>query len=208
MVKNIVFDFGGVVLTWNPKIILKNFTSRESDIELLTNIIYKSKEWQMLDNGTITREDATKILEEKLPKRLKRTCKNIIYHFQEYQILNDDICKLIIQLKENEYNVYALSNTHISVYEDMKNRYIGKYFDGYIISALEKLMKPNKEIYLRLFEKFNLKPNECFFIDDREENIAMGENLGMLGHILNREEYGITKLLQDFNKYGIKILQK
>lgn len=47
-----------------------------------------------------------------------------------------------------------------------------------------------------------------FFIDDREENIAVGENLGMLGHILNREEYGITKLLQDFNKYGIKILQK
>lgn len=206
MIKNIVFDFGGVVLTWNPKIILKNFTSNESDIELLVNVIYKSKEWQMLDNGTITRESATKILEEKLPERLRNTCKNIIYHFQEYQILNDDICKLIIKLKENGYNVYALSNTHVAVYEDMKNRYIGKFFDGYIISALEKLMKPDEKIYIKLFEKFNLKPEECFFIDDREENVEVGKKLGMPGHVLNREEYGIKKLLEDFNKYNIKIL--
>lgn len=204
MIKNIIFDFGGVVFTWKPQIVLKNFTNSEKDIELLTNTIYKSKEWQMLDNGTISREDAVKILEEKLPERLKSTCNDIIYHFQEYQTLNDDICKVIIKLKEKGYKVYALSNTHVSVYEDMQNRYIGKYFDGYLISALEKLMKPNEEIYLRLFEKFDLKPEECFFIDDREENVAAGEKLGMAGHVLNREKYGVEKLLEDFEKYGIK----
>ena len=84
MIKNIVFDFGGVVLTWDPKIILKNFTKNESDIELLNNIIYKSKQWEMLDNGTISREEATKILQEKLPERLRDTCREVIYHFQEY----------------------------------------------------------------------------------------------------------------------------
>lgn len=205
MIKNIVFDFGGVVFTWKPKIILKNFSNNYKDIEILENIIYKSKEWQMLDNGTITREEATKVLEEKLPERLKSTCKDIIYNFQKYQILNDDICNIIMKLKENRYNVYALSNTHIAVYEYMKNTYIGKYFNGYIISALEHLMKPNKEIYIRLFEKFELKPEECFFVDDREENIIAGEKLGMKGHILNREKYGTRKLLEDFNKYDIKI---
>ena len=94
MIKNIIFDFGGVLLTWNPKIILRNFTNNEKDIELLINNIYKSKEWQDLDNGTITRKEATNILQEKLPEKLKNTCKNIIYHFQEYQILNDDICEI------------------------------------------------------------------------------------------------------------------
>lgn len=204
MIKNIIFDFEGVVFTRKLQILFKNFTNNEKDIELLANTIYKSKEWLMLDNGTISREDAVKILEEKLPERLKSTCKDIIYHFQEYQTLNDDICKVIIQLKEKGYKIYALSNTHVSVYEDMQDRYIGKYFDGYIISAIEKLMKPNKEIYLRLFEKFDLKPEECFFIDDREENVAAGEKLGMAGHVLNREKYGVEKLLEDFEKYGIK----
>ena len=204
MIKNIIFDFEGVIFTRRLQILFKNFTNNEKDIELLANTIYKSKEWQMLDNGTISREDAVKILEEKLPERLKSTCNDIIYHFQEYQTLNDDICKVIIQLKEKGYKVYALSNTHVSVYEDMQNRYIGKYFDGYIISALEKLMKPNEEIYLKLFEKFDLKPEECFFIDDREENVVAGEKLGMAGHVLNREKYGVEKLLEDFEKYGIK----
>lgn len=206
MIKNIVFDFGGVLLTWNPKIILKNFANNESDIEILIEIIYKSKEWQMLDNGTITREDATRILQNKLPERLKNTCKDIIYHFQEYQILNDDICEIIMKLKENGYKIYALSNTHISVYEDMKNRYIGKYFDGYIISAVEQLMKPDEGIYIELFKKYGLKPEECFFIDDREENVLVGEKLGMKGHILDREKYGTDKLLEDFNKYEIKVI--
>ena len=204
MIKNIIFDFEGVVFTRKLQILFKNFTNNEKDIELLANTIYKSKEWQMLDNGTISREDAVKILEEKLPERLKSTCKDIIYHFQEYQTLNDDICKVIIQLKEKGYKVYALSNTHVSVYEDMQNRYIGKYFDGYIISALEKLMKPNEEIYLKLFEKFDLKPEECFFIYDREVNVVAVEKLGMAGHVLNREKYGVEKLLEDFEKYGIK----
>ena len=205
MIKNLVFDFGEVVLTWDPKIILKNFTKNESDIELLNNIIYKSKQWEMLDNGTISREEATKILQEKLPERLRDTCREVIYHFQEYQISNEDICEIIVKLKENEYKVYALSNTHISVYEDMKKRKIGKYFDGYVISAIEHKMKPEEEIYKILFKRYKLNPEECFFIDDREENIITGEKLGMKGHVLNREKYGTKKLLDDFKKYDIKI---
>ena len=195
MIKNIIFDFEGVIFTRRLQILFKNFTNNEKDIELLANTIYKSKEWQMLDNGTISREDAVKILEEKLPERLKSTCKDIIYHFQEYQTLNDDICKVIIQLKEKGYKVYALSNTHVSVYEDMQNRYIGKYFDGYIISALEKLMKPNEEIYLKLFEKFDLKPEECFFIDDRPENIEGARQIGMNGAVFYGDFQKIKELL-------------
>lgn len=205
MIKNIIFDFGGVLLTWNPKIILKNFTNNDKYIELLSEKIYKSKEWQMLDNGDITREIATKSLQKKLPNNLRNTCKNIVYHFQEYQILNEDICEIIINLKKNGFKVYALSNAHVSIYEDMKTRYINKYFDGYIISAIEHLKKPNKEIYTRLFEKYNLNPKECFFVDDREENVRVGEKLGMLGYVFNRRDNGTIKLLQEFSKYDINI---
>ena len=87
----------------------------------------------------------------------------------------------------------------------MKKRYIDKYFDGYIISALEHFMKPNKEIYIKLFEKCKINPEECFFIDDRKENIVAGQKLGMKGHVLNREKYETKKLLEDFKKYKIKI---
>ena len=62
-----------------------------------------------------------------------------------------------------------MSNTHIQVHEYVKKLDIGKYFDGFIISAIEKMMKPNKNIYNRLFEKYELIPEECLFIDDSEK---------------------------------------
>ena len=62
--------------------------------------------------------------------------------------------------------IYALSNMHVPVYEYVQSLEIGKYFDGFLTSAIEKMMKPNEEIYYRLFQKFKLVSQECFFIDD------------------------------------------
>ncbi|MCM1206981.1 MAG: HAD-IA family hydrolase [Firmicutes bacterium] len=56
---------------------------------------------------------------------------------------------------------------------------------GYIISSEEHVIKPEPAIYKRLFEKFNLKPEECIFTDDREENINGGKSLGMEGIVFH-----------------------
>jgi len=207
MIKNVVFDLGQVLIEWKPRNLLKNFTEKEEDLDLL-EIICTSEEWEKLDEGTITKREVYENLAKKLPDRLKNICKEFIYHYAEYIVLNDDICEIAIKLKENGYNVYVLSNTDEADYWQLQERYIGKYIDGWLISAQEKMLKPNKEIYLRLFEKFNLNPEECFFIDDKEVNIIGGQKLGMNGHVLNREKYGTTKLLKDFEKYGIKINTK
>ena len=53
--------------------------------------------------------------------------------------------------------------------------------DGYIISSEEKVIKPEAEIYHCLFNRFNLKPEECIFADDRAENIEGGRRVGMEG---------------------------
>ena len=58
----------------------------------------------------------------------------------------------------------------------------GEKFDGTLVSAEEKLAKPNPAIYERLFEKFHLKAEECFFIDDRQDNIDSAKGCGMDGY--------------------------
>ena len=50
-------------------------------------------------------------------------------------------------------------------------------------------MKPNEEIYHRLFEKFQLIPQECFFIDDSEKNILASRKCGMEGFIFNIKNF-------------------
>ncbi|MBQ0121032.1 MAG: HAD-IA family hydrolase [Bacteroidales bacterium] len=66
--------------------------------------------------------------------------------------------------------------------------------DGQIISSEEKVIKPEPEIYHRLFDKFDLKPEECIFTDDRIENIEGGRRVGMEGIVFTDARQYETEL--------------
>ena len=89
--------------------------------------------------------------------------------------------ELLIRLKAEGYKLYGLTNWCSKVYLTMAQFEIFKLLDGYIISSEEKVIKPEAEIYHRLFNRFNLKPEECIFADDRAENIEGGRRVGMEG---------------------------
>lgn len=194
MIKNFIFDFGNVLLGWNEKIIVENFTSDKEEQTKLLEIIFKSKEWFMLDEGIIDYSTAIEIFKNKMPDSLKVKVENIMNSWYTFMPINKQIVELIKRLKKNEYGIYALSNTHIPVYEYVKKQEVRNYFDGFIISAIEHKMKPNKEIYMRLLEKFNLIPEECFFIDDSKANIQTGKELGMKGYVFDNID-GLNKEL-------------
>lgn len=73
---------------------------------------------------------------------------------------------------------------------------------GQIVSSEEKCLKPDKEIYLKLFEKYNLKPSECYFIDDKEENIEAGKRLGMDGFVFKDN---VEELKNDLKNKSVNI---
>ena len=72
-----------------------------------------------------------------------------------------------------------------------------KAFDGWIFSCDYQIMKPDPKIYNILFETYNLKPEECFFIDDSIKNIEIGSKLGMAGFVLDYENIGIAELRKE-----------
>lgn len=58
MYKNIIFDLGNVLLTFDPEEYLNKLIDNKNIIPILYNAIFKSDEWPMLDRGTITQEEA------------------------------------------------------------------------------------------------------------------------------------------------------
>ncbi len=182
-IKNFVFDFGNVLFKWDIDDIINHYVESEKDKLEIKEVIFQSKEWTMLDNGTITYDEAERIFKNKLSEHLEIKVNELLKTWYEQMPLNKPICDFIKKLKINNYKVYALSNTHVSVYEYIKRLDIGSYFDGFIISAVEKMIKPNYDIYNILIEKFNLKPNECLFIDDTKENVLGAEKCGLHGFV-------------------------
>lgn len=145
------------------------------------------EEWLQLDEGIINAQQAEEIFKEKAPENLESQVKEIMDSWFEQVEFYQEVCSFIRELKGKGFGGYGLSNTNIQFYEYMKRSEVGGYFDGFVISAVEKMMKPDKKIFGRLFGKFSLSPRECFFVDDTEKNILAGRKCGMDG--LFRERF-------------------
>ena len=107
---------------------------------------------------------------------------------------------LVRRLKAAGYGIYLCSNASVRLSLCWQKVIpAAEMFDGILFSGPEKCMKPQKEIYERLFARFSLKPEECVFIDDQPLNIQGSEECGMRGYVYdgNRErlEMWLTEML-------------
>lgn len=179
MVKNYIFDLGNVVLIleWDKVLDKYNITNEEK--ALLRKNIFESKEWNLLDEGTILKSDALRIMKNNLPQNLHNYCEDIMETWKEGLTINNEMLDLIEHIKSNGYNTYVLSNAPIEIDEFLEKNNLKKYFNGIILSAFEKIVKPNREIYELILDRFNLKAEQSLFIDDKLENVEAAKTLGI-----------------------------
>lgn len=189
MIKNVIFDLGNVVLKLKWNVVLDKYSDNQEDKELLNKVIFESEEWQKLDEGTIKKQDAINIMISKLPQRLHNSCIGIMRDWQEGFVINTQILEFINTLKNNGYHTYILSNAPLDVPVYLEKANLNKYFDGKIISAEEKLAKPDKKIYELILNRFSLVPNECLFLDDKPENINGAISCGINGYVFDYNNF-------------------
>ena len=202
MYKNIIFDLGNVVLNYNPEEYLIKKINDKNKVEIALNNIFKSNEWKMLDRGIITEEEAKRVIKN----RVIDNSEIIDLAFENwYDMLRpiEETIELINKLKKNGYKIYYLSNFHSKAFEEVtnKNKVFEEFYGG-IVSFKEKLLKPEKEIFLTFYHHFKLKPEECYFIDDSSANIIAANETGMIGFVYNKD---INKLIEDMEKNNIEI---
>ena len=172
MIKNLIFDFGKVLVDYDFETFFRKY---------ITPVLYNEELQQLLDREERPFEV---IMEEWIEKNME--FEQEIRYFNEHypEIVTNEVegmYELLTKLKAEGYKLYGLTNWCSKVYLTMAQFPIFKLLDGQIISSEEKVIKPEPEIYQRLFAKFNLKPEECIFADDRAKNIEGGKRLGMDG---------------------------
>lgn len=177
--KNIVFDYGNVVGRFNGSYILDQFCSSEEDRDMLASIVYSG--WAELDRGTTDYDEYAEAAVARVPERLKEVTRTFFREWPRHVIPLEDTIRFIRELKSGGTPVYLLSNAPTCFAEWAKAEGMTDMFDGVVFSAPIKMAKPDPDIYRYLFEKYTLKPEECFFIDDLKENIEAGRALGMDG---------------------------
>lgn len=200
-IKNIVFDLGRVLIKFEPKEYIEQNVPEEKR-EDFYNGIFGSTEWLMLDRATLSYEDAKKIFKERVPGADKQIDR--LFDVDLFEILQpiEENVKLLSKLKE-KYNLYILSNFHQPAFEHIFKKYeFFRLFDGHTVSCYYYLLKPEKEIYDTLINKFNLIPKETVFIDDTKVNIDACEKEGIRGiHLPDYTE--LKQKLEEFLKWKV-----
>ena len=202
MIRNIVFDMGNVVIRFDRETFMDACGVPEEDKQLILREVFLAPEWVMMDRGTLTDLQAAEILCARLPERLREKAFRLITMWDRPILPVEGIEELIRELKALGYGIYLLSNASLRQPEYWARVPAAKYFDGTVISSQVKLVKPMPEIYLKLFETFRLRPEECFFIDDSTANVEASLYVGMPGAVFFDD---VHRLRQDLRKAGVPV---
>lgn len=193
--KNIIFDIGNVLLSFQPERFLKQYYDEKTIGDLLT-IIFCSDEWLELDLGNLTIDETINIFSKRNPQ-YKDEIHFVLKNWTKMMTPIQENVDIAYKLKEKGYSLYILSNFHDEAIKEMYNKYpFFTIFDGGVISAYEHMIKPNPKFYQILLDRYHLNPHECLFIDD------------MLANITIASIFGITSIHLNYNKNLKEELQK
>lgn len=190
MIKNIIFDIGGVLLEYNPKTYLDKLNIEESKRKELNNIIFHNQKWRDCLNGFINNEELINYLGKENPK-YKNEIEQILSKDNLKYMLppKQDIIEYYKSLKQNGYKIYLCSNITECTYDYIKDNFeIIQIADGGVFSCFENISKPNSEIYYRLIEKYNLEIEKSILIDDTKRNVMSANDIGLRGILFNNIE--------------------
>lgn len=178
-IENIIFDVGDVLISFCWKKACRELGFHETIIECFEKYMVLSDVWDMLDEGTIEHEQAIQIFIQRMPQ-LEKEIRTFWQHADKIVEEFDYSAKVIQAFKNQGKKVYLLSNYPLEMYQLHWPAF--SFFDmvdGYVVSAVEKMKKPDVRIYQLLCERYHLKPETCMFFDDRQSNVDAAIQSGM-----------------------------
>ena len=178
MIKNLIFDFGKVLVDYEYFAILDQIFKTHEQAEVFYHLLIDGKWNENMDRGDPFDETFCKM--QQIMPQYKEEIAVVAQRFNEFvRGEKKGMRNLLTQLKAEGYHLYGLSNWCTKARETMAQYPIFQLLEGEVISSEEKIIKPDKAIYERLCQKYNLQPEECLFADDRMENVVAAQNLGM-----------------------------
>ena len=182
MYKNIIFDFGGVVVQFNPKDFLMDHFMNKRAEEIVYELTFGSQEWQDLDRGIITREEGNAAMLENAA-RVNRVfeVQTVIDEWPAILRTKESTVHTMQKLKAAVYRLYYLTNIPADIMDELRQREWFSLFDGGVASCDVHLCKPEPAIYTTLMQTCNLAYDESIFIDDNKVNAQAAYNLGITG---------------------------
>jgi putative hydrolase of the HAD superfamily len=179
MIRNAIFDLGGVLITWRPQEIIEAFYPEPTLRAALREHVFDHADWVEMDRGVLEESALVSRFAERMA-RPETEMAALLDHVRESLRPIPESIELLASLRQRGLKLYALSNISTRMFGHLESRYdFLDLFDGIVISAAIKLMKPDPGIYSHLVERFEIRADETVFIDDLPRNVESARRLGL-----------------------------
>ncbi len=181
MIRNIIFDVGKVLVSYEPDAYMDRLGLNEAQKKRINEAMFENKLWDDSDQGLKAPEEFLQAFIANAPE-LEQEIRLIHATVGKTVGLMPYALEWVQDLKARGYHLYILSNYS----ENMMNQTRSMlkflpFMDGEVFSYTIKMLKPDPAIYQYLCEKYQLDPKECVFIDDRAVNIEAARREGIRG---------------------------
>lgn len=178
-IKAVVFDFGGVLLGWDPRNLYTRYFPDEPQAmeDFLAEISFM--DWNAQQDKGRPFAEAVALLAKQFPQHA-----HLINAYQEnwresITGIIDGTVELLWKLKQTGISLYGLSNWSTETFSMVRQEFeFFNLFDEILLSGEVKLIKPEPEIFELFLQRIGKPARECLFIDDSEPNIVTAKKLG------------------------------
>jgi HAD superfamily hydrolase (TIGR01509 family) len=179
MIRNVVFDAGGVLLEWNPPRVIAALYPDPAVQAAIREQIFEHPDWHEFDRGAIT-EAAAPAHFARLSGRSQDEVRQLLRAAAESLHPIDGTIRLLEDLAAGGVHLFLLSNMPVSTFDILVKRHaFFAHFKHLVISGKLLLLKPEPAIYKHLVDTTGIVPSESVFIDDLTRNVIAARESGL-----------------------------
>lgn len=178
VITTLVFDFGGVLIEWNPRFLYRRYFNSPQEMEAFLSEINFS-EWNSHQDRGRPFAEGVRELSARFPQHASLI---EAYHENWVDSVGESIpgtIEIVRRARQHGYQVFGLSNWSAETFPLVRQRSsFLDLLDGYMLSGEVKLAKPDPSIFHLFLARIGRQAHECLFIDDSPANITVAERLG------------------------------
>ena len=182
MKKSVVFDFGGVLIDWNPRHLYRKLLPDEASIETFLSTVC-TPHWN-------ERQDAGRAWAEAVAELVARVPEQkalIEAYWKRWPEMMGGAIEATVavahELRRRGVLLYGLTNWSAETFPHARERFeFLDWFAGIVVSGAEGVIKPSPQIFRILVERFDLQSEEIVFIDDNPANVEAARAFGIDSH--------------------------
>ncbi len=189
-IKAIIFDFGGVVINWDPHRVFQKFFPNDPQAMKAFMDEIGFSEWNLQQDEGYPFAQAVTDLSEKFPQ--------YAHIIRAYDVEWEDsitgiipaTVDLLYKLKDSGYSLYGLTNWNYDKFSLVRHKFgFFNVFNEIIVSGQVKLKKPDPAIYNLLLQKIHCSPQDCLMVDDSPTNVEASRKMGFVSiHFTSPEQ--------------------